>query len=280
MIKASTVPTIRACAALEMERGTYYAWRGRTPRPDRNLDLRGAIHGIALEFPGYGYRRITHALRRQQMVVNHKRVLAIMRADHLLCKRKSFKPQTTNSNHHEPLYPNLAKDIVVTKPNQLWVADITYISLALGFVYLATLLDRFSRKCIGWALGRRLDAQLCLEALQMAIAGRRAIGFEGLVHHSDRGVQYTARAYIGCLRTIGAQPSMTETGNPRENAHAESFFKTLKVEEVYIREYETFEDAYRNIKEFIEKVYNAKRLHSSIGYQPPNELEAEVLNIR
>lgn len=280
MIQASTVPATRACAALEMERGTYYAWRGRTPRPDQNLELRGAIHEIALEFPGYGYRRVTHALRRQQVMVNHKRVLRIMREEHLLCKRKSFKPRTTNSNHHEPTYPNLITALVVTRPNQLWVADITYIGLAAGFVYLATLLDRFSRKCIGWALGRRLDAQLCLEALQMAIAERKAFGFWGLIHHSDRGVQYTARTYLGCLSGIGAQLSMTQTGNPRENAHAESFFKTLKVEEVYLKEYETFEDAYRNIKEFIEKVYNAKRLHSSIGYRPPNELEAEVLSIR
>ena len=280
MIQASTVPITRACAGLEVERGTYYAWRGRTPRPDRNLGLRGAIHEIALEFPGYGYRRITAELHRRGLQANHKRVLAIMRTEHLLCKRRSFKPRTTNSNHNGQLYPNLTTDLVVTRPNQLWVADITYIGLAIGFVYLATLLDRFSRKCIGWALSRRIDAQLCLEALQMAIAGRRVFGFEGLIHHSDRGVQYTARAYTSCLSTIGAQPSMTQTGNPRENAYAESFFKTLKVEEVYLKEYETYEDAYRNIKAFIEDVYNAKRLHSSIGYRPPNELEAEVLNIR
>lgn len=280
MIQESTVQTKQACTALAVKRSSYYAWRSREPQLDHNKELRGAIHEIALEYPGYGYRRITVELHRRGAKANHKRVLAIMHAEHLLCKRKSFKPRTTNSNHDEPLYPNLTKGLVVTKPNQLWVADITYISLALGFVYLATILDRWSRKCIGWALSRRIDAQLCHDALEHAIHERSALGFSELVHHSDRGVQYAAHTYTERLQALGISVSMTESGNPRENAHAESFFKTLKVEEVYLKEYDTFEDAYRNIKTFIEDVYNAKRLHSSIGYRPPNELEAEVLNIR
>lgn len=280
MIQTSTLPVSRSCEALDVKRSTYYTWLDQTQTSDHNQEIRGSIHQIALEYPGYGYRRVTAELHRRGSIVNHKRVLDVMRQEHLLCKRKSFKPRTTNSNHDNPLYPNLTKDIVVTRPNLVWVADITYIGLAIGFVYLATLLDRFSRKCIGWALSRRLDTEFCLEALNMAITQRTALGFNGLIHHSDRGVQYTSNAYIQRLISIGAQPSMTQTGNPRENAHAESFFKTLKVEEVYLKEYTDFEDAYHNIKSFIEDVYNAKRLHSSIGYRPPNEMEAEVLNIR
>ena len=280
MIYESTIPTTRACTALEMKRSSFYSWKSRTASQEGNQAIRDAIHQIALEFPGYGYRRITAQLHRQGTLANHKRVLTIMQIEHLLCKRKSFKPHTTNSNHDEPLYPNLTKNIVVTRLNQLWVADITYISLALGFVYLATILDRFSRKCIGWALSRRIDTQLSLDALEKAITERAALGFDGLIHHSDRGVQYAAHLYTTRLESIGARPSMTETGNPRENAHAESFFKTLKVEEVYLKAYENFEDTYHNIKTFIDDVYNAKRLHSSIGYRPPNEMETEVLNIR
>lgn len=280
MIQTSTLPVSHSCEALDVKRSTYYSWLDQTQMPDHNQELRGSIHQIALEYPGYGYRRVTAELHRRGSIVNHKRVLDVMRHEHLLCKRKSFKPHTTNSNHDNPLYPNLTKDLVVTKPNLVWVADITYIGLAVGFVYLATLLDRFSRKCIGWALSRRIDTDLCLEALNMAITQRATLGFNGLIHHSDRGVQYTSYAYIQRLISIGAKPSMTESGNPRENAYAESFFKTLKVEEVYLKEYTNFEDAYRNIKQFIEDVYNAKRLHSSIGYRPPNEMEAEVLNIR
>jgi len=280
MIIDAIIPTSRACAALGLNRGAYYAWRNAPPVEDRNGELRNVVHAVALEFPGYGYRRITAELHRRQVIANHKRVLRLMRAEHLLCKRKSFKPHTTNSKHDLPLYPNLTWNIVVNHPNQLWVSDITYVGLPDGWAYLAAILDRFSRKCIGWALSRRIDAQLCLDALEMAIAQRAIFGFQGLIHHSDRGVQYASHAYVERLSALGIQVSMTETGNPRENAHAESFFKTLKVEEVYLKEYQTFNEAYQNIQEFIEDVYNAKRLHSSIGYRPPNELEAEVLNIR
>jgi len=277
MIQQSNLPISRACTALGMSRSNYYF---KPIELSSDLLLRSTIRDIALEFAGYGYRRITRALRRQNIIINHKKVLRLMRLENVLCKRKSFKPQTTNSNHNQPLYPNLVRNILVTKLNQVWVTDITYVAIANCWVYLATILDVFSRKCIGWALSRRMDTQLCLEALEMAVVQRKIIGFEGLLHHSDRGVQYASKEYVKTLTELGIKISMTETGNPRENAYAESFFKTLKVEEVYLKEYTTFEDAYQNIKHFIEAVYNAKRLHSSIGYQTPNELEAEALNIR
>lgn len=203
-----------------------------------------------------------------------------MRAENLLCKRKSFKPHTTNSNHDFPLYPNLTKDLVVTRINQVWVSDITYIEIGDGYVYLAVIIDRYSRKCVGWELSRRIDADLALNALDMAIADREVFGLKGLIHHSDRGVQYASIKYVKRVTETGMVISMTESGNPRENAYAESFMKTLKVEEVYLKEYRTFDEAYKNIQRFIEDVYNAKRLHSSIGYRSPNEMEAEVLNIR
>lgn len=280
MIQGNSLPVSCTCEALGVKRSSYYKWKHykRTINSDNNV--RDSIHQIALEFPGYGYRRITVALRRQGNQVNHKRVIRLMREEHIVCKRKSFKPQTTNSNHGEPLYPNLTHNLTVTGLNQLWVADITYILLAVGWAYLAAIIDRFSRKCVGWALSRRIDTNLCEDALAMAIAERQSLGMSGLVHHSDRGVQYASHTYIKRLQSAGIRISMTETGNPRENAFAETFFKTLKVEEVYLREYQTFEEAHLNLRQFIEDVYNAKRLHSSIGYRPPNELEAEVLNIR
>jgi len=278
MIQDSTLPISSTCAVLDIKRSSYYAWKNR--EQPTSSDLISSIHQIALEFPGYGYRRITAALKRQGKLINHKRVLKLMREEHIVCKRKSFKPQTTNSNHSEPLYPNLTSNLAITGLNQFWVADITYILLAVWWAYLAAIIDRFSRKCVGWALSRRIDTSLCEDALDMAITKRQALGINGLIHHSDRGVQYASHAYVNRLQSAGIKISMTQTGNPRENAFAETFFKTLKVEEVYLREYQNFEEAHRNLKQFIEDVYNAKRLHSSIGYQPPDELEAEVLNIR
>lgn len=280
MIQTATIPVTHACAALEINRGAYYSWKSRELSINPDKALIEAIHEIALEFPGYGYRRITAELKRRQTLMNGKRVLRLMRQEHLLCKRKSFKPHTTNSNHDLPLYPNLVKNLVVTKPNQLWVSDITYVGIAEYWLYLAAIIDIYSRKCVGWELSRRIDTDLALNALDMAVTKRASIGFTELIHHSDRGVQYAAHAYVERLNALGIQISMTQTGNPRENAFAESFMKTLKVEEIYLKEYNTFEDAYQNIKQFIEDVYNAKRLHSSIGYRPPNEMEAEVLNIR
>lgn len=278
MIENSDLSITKACSALEISRSNYY-WSKSSEVGDDEMELREKIQEISLEFIRYGYRRITAELHRRGLKINHKKVLGIMREEHLLCAKKTSRPHTTNSNHSLPLYPNLTKDLIVTGLNQLWVADITYVQLGQDYVYLAAIIEIFSRKCVGWDLSRRIDAKLALAALNMAIAERTALGFDLLIHHSDRGVQYASKEYVGRLQSLGIKISMTESGNPRENAFAESFMKTLKVEEVYLKEYETFEEAHSNIKQFIEEVYNAKRLHSSIGYVPPNEKEAEALNI-
>jgi putative transposase len=239
------------------------------------MELRDAIQKLTVQMPAYGYRRITAALQRAGWEVNHKRVLRLMRADNLLCLRKRAFVRTTDSDHDLPVYPNLARELQVTGLNQLWVADITYIRLVLDFVYLAVILDAFSRRVIGWALGRTLEAELALAALQMAIGRRRVT--PGLVHHSDRGVQYASKDYVALLTEHDILISMSRRGNPYDNAQAESFIKTLKHEEVYRNEYLDFADSRRRIGKFIESVYNQKRLHSALGYLPPAEFERQQL---
>jgi transposase InsO family protein len=238
------------------------------------MDLRSQIQSIALQWPAYGYRRVQAQLRRQGRLVNRKRVLRLMRADNLLCLRRRKFILTTDSKHGLPTYPNLAKDMVLSGINQLWVADITYIRLAGEFVYLAVLLDAFSRTCIGWALERSLEAGLVLEALRMAIQRRRPQ--PGLVHHSDRGVQYASEDYTAQLKQHGIRISMSRRGNVYDNARAEAFIKTLKYEEVYRTEYCNLEEAKASIREFLEKIYNRKRLHSALGYRPPREFERSL----
>ena len=278
MIEATILPKEKACRDLDVSRQAFYKWKKMEPQPNADNGILETMQQIALEFPKYGYRRITKAFIDKGEKVNHKRVHRIMKDNNLLVRRKKFRPVTTQSGHGLKVYPNLAKDLVVTKLNQLWVSDITYIYLPLGFAYLAAILDIFSRKCIGWCLGINVDAQLTLDALDMAIAARQHLGLFGTIHHSDRGVQYASQAYTDRLKEYGIVISMSGKGNAYDNAFAESFIKTLKVEEVYINEYETFEEAYANIKHFIELVYNEKRLHSSIGYVPPSEFETEILN--
>lgn len=271
----------RACSALGVSRDGYYGWveRKQSPNPQDpyEMDLRNEIQEIAVEFPCYGYRRISRELDRRGYDVNHKRVLRLMREDNLLCIKKRFIPRTTDSDHTLQVYPNLAKDLNVSTINQLWVADITYIRLVKEFVYLAVIMDAFSRKCIGWELSRDIDTQLTLNALDMALTNRKNMDPSGLVHHSDQGVQYASNDYIDQLNKNNIQISMGRKGNPYDNAFAESFIKTLKYEEVYLKEYESFNDAYGNIENFIEGVYNEKRLHSSIGYLPPNEFEKKSI---
>lgn len=264
-----------ACQALGVSRSGYWAWRNA--KPNEPEPVIGQIRGIVAEFNGYGYRRVTAELRRRKLVVNHKKVQQIMRENGLCCRKKRFKILTTDSKHGLPVYPNLAKDLELTGINQLWVADITYVQLLRGFVYLAVILDAYSRKCLGWQLSRGIDARLCLDALQMAFDERKGMRLEGLVHHSDQGVQYASDDYTDALHTQGVQISMSRKGNPYDNAKAESFMKTFKVEEVYVSEYESFGDALENIQRFIEVVYNRKRLHSSIGYLPPAEYEEQLL---
>ena len=263
------------CRAAAVSRAGYYRFIEPVKENAEEMELRDAIQKIAVEMPAYGYRRITAALRRAGWEVNQKRVLRLMRADNLLCLRKRAFVRTTDSDHQLQVYPNLARDLQPTGLNQLWVADITYIRLALEFVYLAVILDAFSRRVIGWALGRTLEAELALEALRLAIAGGRVA--PGLVHHSDQGVQYASQDYIELLTKQGILISMSRRGNPYDNAQAESFIKTLKYEEVYRTEYLGFADAWRRIGKFIESVYNEKRLHSALGYLPPAEFEQQLL---
>jgi len=278
MIPNSNLPVIKAAEALGVSARAYYKDQHRTEIPDRNGEVKKTIHAIALELPKYGYRRMMHELRRRDYVVNHKRVLRLMREENLLVRRKKRNPRTTQSHHGFPKHQNLVKDFTPSGVNQVWVADITYIRLGREFVYLASIMDLYSRRCVGWALSRNPDTQLTLDALNRAITLRGEGTVQGCIHHSDQGVQYAAYAYVERLHACGMLPSMGEVGNSYENAHAESFFKTLKNEEVWMNEYETLEDVYRNIKQFIEEVYNKKRLHSSIGYKPPIEYEQELLN--
>lgn len=278
MINTTNVPTERACKNFGVSKQAFYNWKRADYPADTDDNVLKAILEITCEYFKYGYRRVTHELRRRDFCVNHKRVLRIMKENNLLVRRKKFKLVTTRSDHSLPIYPNLAKDLTVTGLNQLWVADITYIHLQYEFIYLAVILDIFSRKCIGWELDRNIDALLTLNAFNRAIAARKSHGLYNLVHHSDRGVQYAAKLYVDRLNELSIKISMSDKGNAYDNAFAESFIKTIKVEEVYINEYETFEDAYANIEQFIEMVYNQKRLHSSIGYVPPTEFEQKFLN--
>lgn len=263
------------CQVVGISRAGYYRFLLRGKAQEADMDLRSAIQTIALEWPAYGYRRVHAELRQQGWMVNHKRVLRLMRADNLLCLRRRKFILTTDSNHELPIYPNLAREMVLSDIGQLWVADITYIRLETEFVYLAVLLDAFSRRCLGWSLQRSFEATLVLEALRMAVKQRRPR--PGLVHHSDRGVQYASSDYTAQLERHGIQISMSRRGNVYDNALAEAFIKTLKYEEVYRTEYRNLEEAKASIKQFLEKVYNQKRLHSALGYRSPRAFEQSLL---
>lgn len=279
MISVSNVPIKIACETLNVNRIMYYRNENIQTIKTDDLIIKKIIEKIILNFPGYGYRRVAKQLQRQNQIINHKRVYRIMSENNLLYKKKrKFKIITTDSNHNLPVYRNLIKDLEITRLNHVWIADLTYILLPKGHIYLAAILDRYSRRCIGWALSKNIDTDLVLGALNMALRKRKHLGFNGLIHHSDQGVQYASHEYVDQLKELGIEISMSRKGNPYDNAHMESFMKTFKVEEVYIKEYETFEEALKNIKKFIEIVYNKKRLHSAIGYLPPEEFEKEVLN--
>jgi transposase InsO family protein len=254
-----------------LSRAGFY--RSRTPRQASpvEMEVRDVMQKIAVESPAYGYRRITAELRHRGFAVNRKRVLRMMREDNLLCVRRRAFVATTDSRHNLPVYPNLAGQMEPTAIHQLWVADITYIRLRTEFVYLAVVLDAFSRRVIGWALGRTLEAELAVSALRMALWERKPP--PGFVHHSDRGVQYASGNYTELLKQHQAQISMSRKGNPYDNAACESFMKTLKHEEVYRNEYRDFQEALACIGDFLERVYNRHRLHSALGYLPPAEFE-------
>ena len=263
----------RMCALARVNRAGYYRhWKASAPREEQTA-ARDAVQRVALANRRYGYRRIAAQLRRDGLVVNHKRVLRLMRRDNLLClRRRPFVPVTTDSHHQWRVVPNLARGLVLTGFDQLWVADITYVRLREEFAFLAVLLDAFSRRVIGWALEKHLRANLATAALQMAIGTRRPTPGK-LIHHSDRGVQYACREYTSLLGAHGIEPSMSRIGNPYDNAKAESFIKTLKQEEIDGRDYRDLEQARLSIGAFIEDVYNRQRLHSALAYQPPAEFE-------
>jgi putative transposase len=260
------------CALAQVSRAGYYRhWQACAPRQEET-GLRDQVQRLSLANRHYGYRRIAALLRREGWVVNHKRVLRLMREDNLLCLRKrAFVPPTTDSRHHWRVYPNLAWRLQPMAVNRLWVADITYVRLAEEFAYLAVVLDAYSRRVVGWALETHLQTSLALAALDMALASRAPA--PGLVHHSDRGVQYACADYIARLEAHGIQPSMSRVGCPYDNAMAESFMKTLKQEEVDASAYRDVHHARQQIARFIEDIYNRQRLHSALDYRPPVEFE-------
>ena len=266
----------RMCALAGVNRAGYYRqWRASAPRAEVTA-ARDVIQRVALANRRYGYRRIAAQLRRDGFVMNHKRVLRLMRRDNLLClRRRPFVPVTTDSRHEWRIVPNLARGLVPTGLDQLWVADITYVRLAEDFAFLAVLLDAFSRRVIGWALDMHLRASLATAALRMAIEARQPVPGT-LIHHSDRGVQYACGEYTVLLEAHDIQPSMSRVGNPYDNARAESFIKTLKQEEVDGRDYRDLNHAREAIGAFIEDIYNRQRLHSALAYRPPVEFETSL----
>ena len=265
--------------AVGLSRATIHRQLRTTPvdkLAKRDTQRRAEIHKVALELRTSGYRPITEELHRREQIINHKVVLRLLRADNLLCLRQRPFVTTTDSAHGFPVFPNLARNLVLTDINQLWVADITYIRLRQEFIYLAALLDAYSRRCIGWALARYLDARLSLSALQMALQ-TRSFKPGQLTHHSDRGVQYACQDYVNTLQQNKIIISMSRVGNPYDNAIAERFMRTLKYEEIYMNDYDTFAEVLNSVEHFIERVYNRKRLHSALGYVPPAEFEAALL---
>ena len=273
-MKANRGLTIERMLKLgRVSRSGFYRFDDGEPGPDPDMELRDAIQKIALEWPSYGRPRITEELRRRGWVVNPKRVRRLMREDNLLCVRRQKFVVTTDSSHGRRIYPNLARTMILTATDQLWRADITYIRLRDEFVFLAVILDAYSRRVIGWALDRTLEDELTLTALRMALTRRDVQA--GLVHHSDRGTQYASGDYTDLLKTHGITISMSRKGNPWDNAACESFMKTLKYEEVHRNEYRDLTEARTSIREFLEKIYNQKRLHSALGYVPPAEFEVQ-----
>ncbi|GAC1432827.1 MAG: IS3 family transposase [Candidatus Velthaea sp.] len=257
--------------ALGFSRAEFY----RSERDDRDIELRDAVHAIALDWPRYGYRTISAELRRRGMVVNEKRVRRILRVEGLLCRRRKRRGLPYRK-HGLAAYPNLAAAYAPTRINELWVADFTYIHFRGGYIFVAVILDAFSRRCIGWSLAAHYRSALVIEALRMALHRRRPRA--GFIHHSDRGGEYFDDSYLAMLRAHGAQISMSRAGKPSDNAICERFMRTFKEDEVYLREYADFEAARRSIAHFLDVTYNERRLHSALDYRPPAEFEAVVAN--
>lgn len=262
---------------MDLAQSTYYYKSKRDPLLTlrRDTELRDAIERIQLEFRGYGWRRVQRELQKRGRRINHKRIKRIMREYGLYSAlKRQFKIRTTDSNHQLRVYRNLILGMKLTGVNQLWAADITYIRLDAEFIYLAAIIDVYSRKIVGWAIGRTIDHQLCLRALEVALRQRKPPA--GIIHHSDRGVQYCSLAYVDRLKEAGFKISMCSVGSPKENAFIESFFKTLKHEEILLNDYLTYEDVKKRLPQFIEDVYNKKRMHSSLDYRSPAEFEMTI----
>jgi putative transposase len=263
------------CYLAGVSRAGYYRSLQEKKPDEAEMTARTAIQEVVLaHHRRYGYRRVSADLRRRGMVINHKRVLRIMREDNLLAIRYRKYILTTESQHEQEVYVNLAARMTVTAINQLWVADITYIRLRVEFVFLAVIIDRYSRKTIGWALDRTLAARVAVTSLRQAIAQRQPP--PGVVHHSDQGIQYACTDYVEELKAHGMVPSMSRPANPYDNAVCESFMKTLKQEEIYCNQYRDFEELSAHLEEFIENYYNRQRLHSALGYRTPEEFERDT----
>jgi len=267
---AEEYPVTVACEVLGVVRSSYYYQPVASPD---DVKLKGAIKKTAAEWPTYGYRRITEQLRRGEWVINHKRVQRLMRLMDIQARIKRKKRRTTNSEHDFPRYPNLVLGLEILRPEQIWVCDITYIHLRYGFVYLAVIMDVFTRCVRGWHLGRNLDHNLTLTALRRALAKHPAPE----IHHSDQGVQYAATAYTQVLQDAYVQISMADQGEAWQNGYAERLIRTIKEEEVDLSEYLDYHDAYRQLGRFLDTVYLHKRIHSSLGYLTPAEFEAQWL---
>jgi putative transposase len=275
-LEGSHLSIEEVCAAAQVSRAGYYRYFDEHAPRQAETELRDRIQRVALENRFYGYRRVTAELRLQGVIVNHKRVLRVMRDDNLLSLRKRKFVVTTDSTHGRLAYPNLITDVSLTAPNQVWVADITYVRLREEFIFLAVVLDAFSRRVLGWDLGESLQTSLALAALNRALAERSVCA--GVIHHSDQGVQYASAEYLDRLQALDFQISMSRKGSPWENGRAESFMKTLKAEEVSLKQYRDIEQARRSIGHFIEDVYNQHRLHSALGYLSPAQFELNCVN--
>lgn len=274
MIKASPLGINQTCKTFDIPASTFYYQKNRHTKTGNDDYIIQEIRKIKTEFLKYGYRRVTKELCRRGLWINNKKVLRLMKETNLIVKKRRYTPKTTNSRHKLPRYENLLEKALVVQVNQAWVSDITYVKVEDYFTYLALIMDLGSRRIVGWELSREMTTNLTITALKRAVLLRGEENVKGCIHHSDHGLQYLAHEYMNLLHQYGMLPSMGEVGNSYDNAFAESLNKTIKNEEVWINEYESFTDAYANISQFIRK-YNERRLHSSIGYITPIEFEKE-----